>query len=75
MIKYSAKIFLFTIILLIPGSFKSINAQHKGQFVISLGVGIFSKGVIAVKYFPVDYFAIELAETTVITSKDIQFNY
>lgn len=60
MLKYSAKTLLVFIILLTPGSFRNINAQHKGQFIISLGVGIPSKGVFAIKYFPVDYYAIEI---------------
>lgn len=60
MLKYLTKMLLLLIILLISGSFKSINAQHKGQLIVSFGIGIPCKGVLAIKYFPIDNYAIEI---------------
>jgi len=57
--KYSLNAFcLFSLILFLNTN--DLLAQRKGEVVFGMSIGLVSKGLLSIKYFPVDGFAVEL---------------
>ncbi len=55
----SSKFFCLLILILIL-NINDVVAQRKGEVVFGLSIGLISKGILSIKYFPADGFAIEL---------------
>ncbi len=56
--KYWAK--AFCIFFLVYLNVNDLQAQRKGDVVFGFSIGFVSKGILSIKYFPVDGFAIEI---------------